>query len=113
MLDYKTTNRKPTDFELGCNLDHVHYSWRPFEQRMPDHQADYIRLEKDMRNTGHMINPLITFRDCVLIGQRRCEIAVKLGWDWVPCWEITTDISDDAKPSRVFELRDQYKKVSY
>jgi hypothetical protein len=63
--------------------------------------------------TGSIVNPLIVFRDCVLIGQRRCEIAKNLGWDSVPCWEITTDISEDETPDRVFELRDLYKKVNY
>ncbi|TFH54314.1 MAG: hypothetical protein E4G91_11300 [Candidatus Zixiibacteriota bacterium] len=89
------------------------YSWKPFHKRNPEHQEDYLRLLKNMSETGTMINPLIVFRDCVLIGQRRCEIAQKLGWAMVPCWEITTDISDDAQPDRVFELRDQYKKVNY
>jgi len=45
---------------------------------------------------------------------RRCEIAIELGWDTVPIWDIATDISEDEKPTRVLELRDKYyEKANY
>ena len=112
MIDYRETNRNPSQLKLGCKLDYVSYSWRPYDGRLPEHKQDYDRLLSHMQTNG-ITNPLIVFRDCVVVGMRRCEMAVKLGIDSVRCWEITADISNDRQPTRVFELRDQYKKVSY
>lgn len=102
----------PTTLKLGADYDHVNYCWRAFEQRPEDHQADYIRLERDIERNG-IKNPLIVHGGCVLIGQRRCEIAVKLGIRSVPIWDILDDISGDLNADRVETLKSEYQKADY
>jgi len=108
---YKYVN--PNSLKLGGQFKYVWYDWRPYKLRTKESQRDYDKLENHLMETKSMINPLIVFRGCVLIGMRRCEIAVKHGWKAVPIWEITTDISEDRQPDRVFELRNKYKEVNY
>ncbi len=112
MLRYKTTTRDPKDLKLGGKFKHVHYHWRPYDERPVDHQEDYGRLFNDIQRHG-IKNPLIVFRDCVLIGQRRCEIAQIQNIPEVTCWEIQDDISEDAQPDRVYELKAKYETVKY
>lgn len=104
----------PRRLKLGAHFDHVDYCWRPYEERRPSHQEDYDRLAINLQAAGKMTNPLIIFQGCVLIGMRRCEIAIDLGWPLVPCWDIQEDITNDPKPDRVLRLRDEaYKRVDY
>lgn len=111
---YKRTTRNPNDLTLGLELPHVGYTWRPYDERLPEHREDYDKLKEDMVRSGGLANPLIVFRDAVLIGMRRCEIARALGWEAVPCLEITEDISRDRDASRVLALRDQlYEPIDY
>ena len=109
---YLDVMRDPRDLILGCHFDHVDYDWRPYPERPEDHREDYDRLKVDLAERG-MKNPLITWNDHVLIGMRRCEIAVDLGWSLVRCWEIQDDLNADWTPDRVFALRDRYRKASY
>lgn len=110
--EYRETIRDPAEMVLGAHFAHVDYEWRPYDQRKPDHREDYDRLFGDIKKRG-IVNPLICAGDCVLIGMRRCEIARILGISEVPVWEITEDISKDARPDRVFALRDLYAGADY
>ena len=61
-----------------------------------------------------MKNPVIVFKGCVLIGQRRAEIARQFGWETIPVAEITTDITADPDPGRVLDLKESlYSPASY
>lgn len=100
----------PAALELGGEFAHVHYYWRPYAERSPEEQAKFDALEASIRQRG-IVNPLIVFRGHVLVGQRRCEIARKLGLLTVPVWDIQTDISKDEQPDRVLALRAQYRSV--
>lgn len=102
----------PTTLALGAHYKHVDYCWRPFEERRSDHQEDYVRLEADIRANG-IKNPLITHAGHVLIGQRRCEIAVKLGIRLVPCIMILDDIWEDPNADRVLALKSTYVDAPY
>ena len=110
-MNYTYREVDPKELKLGGEFKYVYYDWRPYKKRSPEARADYNRLEQNLIATGHMVNPLIVYRGCVLIGMRRCEIAIKLGWTTVPIWDIQTDIYEDRTPDRVFKLRDKYKKV--
>ena len=112
-MQTRLVSRDPSSLKLGGEFDHVHYYWRPYAQRSSEARADYDRLEASLAAAGQMTNPLIIFRDHVLIGQRRCEIAVKLGWSQVPCLEILDDIRGDLTADRVEALRDQYESAPY
>jgi len=112
-LETRLVERDPAELQLGGEFDHVHYFWRPYDRRDAAARADYDRLRESLAAAGRMVNPLIAFRDCVLIGQRRCEIARDLGWPSVPCWEILDDITADPTPGRVLALRNQYRPVTY
>lgn len=112
LLRYHVEDIDPNALQLGAHYDHVDYCWRPFEERRPDHQADYVRLEADIRANG-IKNPLITHNGCVLIGQRRCEIARKLGLGRVPCIVIDDDISADPNADRVLALVATYQPAPY
>ena len=112
MLSYNTTSRNPNDLKLGGHFNHVDYCWKPYEKRSLEHQEDWGRLFNHIQKHG-IENPLIVFEDCVLIGQRRCEIAVIQKIPSVSCLEITTDITNDTNADRVLELRNLYQKVSY
>lgn len=102
----------PQSLKLGAHFAHVDYEWRRYEDRRESHRRDYDRLEADIRKNG-ITNPLICYGGQVLIGMRRCEIAVKLGIPSVEVWEITEDIAEDWTPARVFALRDCYAKAEY
>lgn len=106
----------PHALQLGTvqgQLENVTYSWRPYEERSPEAREDYDRLKASLQADGEMHNPLIIFRNCVLIGQRRCEIARDLGWTRVPCWDIQDDITADINAGRVLALRDRYLPAPY
>ena len=114
MLRYRPATVNPRTLMLGGDFAHVGYCWRPYAERPPEHRADYDRLKASMARDGGMVNPLIVFRGHVLIGQRRCEIAIDLGWDAVPIWDIQDDITEDWTAERVLKLRDKgYKDVEY
>lgn len=83
-------------FALGLSGRHVHWSWKPRENRPPDHQADYDRLEASIRRDG-VRTPAIGWRNPqtgvmhILIGQRRAEIAARLGHRDIRVIEILED----------------------
>lgn len=104
--------RDPKSLTLGAHFKHVDYDWRPYADRSPEARADYDRLLADIRKRG-IQNPLIACGGRVLIGMRRCEIAVMLGIKEVPVWEIEEDINWDGNPARVFALRDLYAPAPY
>lgn len=75
----------------------LHFDYRPYEKRSPEARADYDALKKDLRSNG-MRNPLITFKNHVLIGMRRYEIMVEFGTLVFRCVEILDDVSEWWKP---------------
>lgn len=109
---HRLAHHDPATLKLGAHFDHVDYDWRPFFERSPEAREDYERLYWDVKKRG-IINPLIAWRGCVLIGMRRCEIAALLKIPTVPVWEILDDLTDDATPARVFALRDLYSEARY
>jgi len=100
--------------ELGFRGKHVHFTWRPYEERSEEARAAYDRLEADIRERG-MLHPIITHRGHVLIGQRRVEILRK---DWadlsdeVECVEIDEDVSAWTGHD-VFDRLEAFKRELY
>ena len=76
----------------GFHGDHVDFELLPYDQRDHEHQASHDALEADIAANG-IRNPLITHRGRVLVGQRRLEIARKLGIDMVKCLEISEEVA--------------------
>lgn len=69
----------------------INFTHRQYELRSGADHSKYDGLRTDLLHNG-MRNPLITFDDHVLIGQRRFEILRDLV-PWFPCLEITDDMS--------------------
>lgn len=88
--------RKRQLVELGLKGPHCYWSWRPYEQRPENHREDYDRLVDSIRRHGiktpvlGWMNPE-TGRFHVLVGQRRVEIAIRLGIRRVRALCITED----------------------
>jgi len=114
---------------LGFDGEHVHFTWRPYEERRPEAREGYDRLEADIRERG-LLHPIITHRGHVLIGQRRVEILRKIDAEggsfhdtlaqlpmfrpaWVvPCVEIDEDVSRWTAHD-VFERLEAFKRQLY
>jgi hypothetical protein len=103
---YIETERDPKELCLGAVYKHVAYGFTPYHKLTEERKRDYDRLMECIKING-IRNPIIVFRDCVLIGMRRCSIADKLSISLVKCVEITDDISNDKTPGRVIALRDR------
>jgi len=85
------------DAELGFAAAHTIWKWKPYEQRNPEHRADYDRLAASIEREG-VKSAVIGWTHPetgvfhVLIGQRRVEIARRLGIETVTAVGITEDI---------------------
>lgn len=76
---------------LGLSAPHVRWVWRPYESRSPEHRADYDRLLVSIYHNG-IKSPVIVWGQHVLVGQRRVEIARRLGIRRVPVLSIGEDV---------------------
>tara|TARA_S200002703_G_scaffold95101_1_gene82116 strand:- start:788 stop:1105 length:318 start_codon:yes stop_codon:yes gene_type:complete len=77
---------------LRCGYDGqtIHFDYRPYEARTEAARAAYDRLRADLLANG-LKDPLITYRDHILIGMRRFEI-LRDKRDSFPCIEILEDV---------------------
>lgn len=89
-VPFITGVRRTHDLTPGFSGVTCHFQWRPFEDRNPAEQADWLALRDSIRTHG-ILNPLITWGSHVLIGMRRWEIAVLDGIGVVPVAEILED----------------------
>lgn len=97
--------------ELVCGLkisDEINYKHAEFHERGPSSQAQYKRLRAHLYEHG-MLNPLITYRGHVLIGQRRFEI-MRSRQDYFECLEVNEDMSEWTA-SRVPILTQTVRKI--
>lgn len=81
------------ELTLGLKVsDEVWYKHAQYEERGPSAQAQYDRLKVHLTEHG-MINPLITYRGHVLIGQRRFEI-LRETQETFDCLEVDENMSE-------------------
>lgn len=78
--------------ELGLIVPHTRWVWKPYAQRPAEHRADFDRLLVSVYHEG-VKTPVIVRGGHVLIGQRRVEIAKRLGITTVPVLRIEEDIT--------------------
>lgn len=97
---YVRRTRRLDELERGYHGKTIDFDWRPYEKRSEKDRKDFDRLVVSIERAG-IRDPLITFGDHVLIGQRRHEIGERLGIEEVEVLDITEDIStwgsDDIK----------------
>lgn len=75
--------------DLVCGYENEHglrFRHKSYDQRSPAAQAQYDRLKAHLSEHG-MLNPIITYKGHVLIGQRRFEI-VKETQETIPTLEV-------------------------
>lgn len=77
---------------LGLDAYHTKWVWRAYADRPADHRADYDRLLVSIYHEG-VKTPVIGWRGHVLVGQRRVEIARRLGIGSVEMLEIGEDVT--------------------
>ena len=96
---------------LKCGLTiSAELGWKhaKYEQRSKASQDQYDRLEKHLSENG-MLNPLITFKGSVLIGQRRYEI-MKSKQEIFDCLEVNENVYE-WNPRRVPILTQTVHKI--
>lgn len=87
-----TLDEAETDgLELGLKAPHVWWQWKPYAVRSAEHRADFDRLIVSIYHEG-VRAPLVVWDRHVLIGQRRAEIARRLGIRRVPVLVIGEDV---------------------
>lgn len=78
------------DLVLGFKGNSCSFEFREYADRSPEQQAAYNRLRDDLLANG-MRDPLITYRNHVLIGMRRFEI-LRDHREEFECVEILEDV---------------------
>ena len=91
-IPHRRRTYRACDLVQGFKGDRIDFSYRPYEERSAEAQADYDALHQDLLARG-MLNPLITFKGHILIGMRRFEIMRELGQSEFPCIEVLEDVS--------------------
>lgn len=115
-IPYGLTIRHVNFLTLGFAGDHINFDWRPYSERTPEAREDYDRLEADIRQNG-ILNPVIAYKDHVLIGMRRVEIARKLGIELVTVAQIDERQEDVSKwwkydVERLNRLKEELKQLA-
>lgn len=89
-IPYRVVDLDTETAELGLKGENVYWAWKPYEDRLPAHQADYDRILVSIYHHG-VRQPVICWENHVLIGQSRVEIARRLGIKSVPALQIEED----------------------
>ena len=90
-VEYRRCTVNLYEVRMGLHTPHVDWCWRPYDQRTIEARADYDRLVVSIYHHG-VQRPLIVHGYHVLIGQRRAEIASRLGITELPALDITEDL---------------------
>ena len=98
------------DLECGLMISPV-LGWKhaQYEDRSPESKKQYDRLKAHLIEHG-LLNPLITHRGHVLIGQRRFEI-MRDRLETFLCLEVDEDIVGEWTPRRVPILTQTVRKA--
>ena len=76
---------------LGFTGARIWFDWRPYAERTPAAREDYDRLIVSIFHHG-LLSPLITYSGHVLVGQRRAEIAHRLGICDARCYRVLENV---------------------
>lgn len=90
---------------LGLRFRH-----RPYEERSPVAKAAYDRLREHLNEHG-MLNPIITYKGHVIIGQRRFEI-MRETVDEIHCLEVMEPLHE-WRVTDVTVLTNAVKRIYY
>lgn len=95
-IPYELAEVPVAGLSLGLKGNHAYWAWKPYADRLPEHQEDYNRLLVSIYHDG-VKSPVIGWTDPetgtthVLIGQRRAEIAERLGIETIGLVRILED----------------------
>lgn len=106
-IPYRLEMRRVLSLSLGYRARNCAFDWRPYDERTPEARADFDRLAQSIAQEG-IRKPIICTEwphlICkgtedwtpggdlyVMIGQRRAEIAARLGITHVQCAIIEED----------------------
>ena len=87
LMRYVAGVRNTSELLPGFKGPTCEFTWRAYEDRTPEEQADWRALRDSIRERG-ILNPLIVWGNRVLIGMRRWEIATLEGISTVPVCAI-------------------------
>jgi len=109
MIKHRFVRKKVSELVNGYRGLRVSYEHVRDEHRTVEQREKFEKLKDDIKTKG-IVNPLIIFKNHVLIGMRRKEIAESLGIEEIDCIEVLEDIYSHPNPNAVYEIRKTYQK---
>jgi len=92
-IEYLEEEWNPADLVLGYDQGPTRFGFLPHENRVGKDKEDWCKLKDSIEKDG-ICKPLITYKQHVLVGTRRAEIAQILGIETVTVWRLTENIDE-------------------